>query len=289
MGILSLMVKLVAVFILILSIITNSLGNEENKSKQILILASYNPGLRWTDSIGSEIENQLSIYYPTAAFSFEYMDTKKQAPTETRLAELKESFRIKYKDHHFDVIICSDDDAFSFLLKNRDELFRESPVVFCGVNFFEDKMLAGKKGFTGVVEAFDLPGTLSLMTNLHPKTKQIVVVNDRTTTGKANREVLNQTLDRMRQQCRDSGRGDLWELFDCRIRGPILDGSQVPPYEELVEEFALESPLQAANLLVTAKRMFARVLREVVGAYAVDDSEVDAEIRDLIAILSGGA
>ncbi|HNX09574.1 MAG TPA: hypothetical protein PKL29_05625, partial [Methanothrix sp.] len=122
------------------------------------------------------------------------MDTKKQPPTEMRLDELKESFRARYKDHRFDVIICSDDDAFDFLLKYRDELFGKVPVVFCGVNFFEDDMLKGKSSFTGVVEAFDLSGTISLMLRLHPETSQIVIVNDRTTTGKANQNVMNQTL-----------------------------------------------------------------------------------------------
>ncbi|MDD2836355.1 MAG: hypothetical protein PHY05_09430, partial [Methanothrix sp.] len=112
------------------------------------------------------------------------MDTKRQPPTESRLAELFELYQNKYKNRHFDVIICSDNDAFQFLLNNRDRLFSDSPVVFCGVNFFEDKMLAGQKGFTGVVEAFDLPSVLSLMLKLHPTTEQIVIVNDQTTTGK---------------------------------------------------------------------------------------------------------
>ena len=128
------------------------------------------------------------------------MDTKKQAPTKTRLEELKEIYKVRYSDRHFDVIICSDDDAFQFLLDNRDELFSSTPVVFCGVNFFDDKMLAGKHSFTGVVEAFDLPGTISLMLELHPKTEQIVIVNDRTTTGKANREIMNQTLPEFSQK-----------------------------------------------------------------------------------------
>jgi len=180
--------------LLCITLIALSSALEENTSKQILILASYNPGLRWTDSIGNEIENELFIYYPTAKFSFEYMDTKKQAPTKTRLEELKELYKSRYREHHFDVVVCSDDDALQFLLNNRDELFPDSPVVFCGVNFFEDKMLSGHKSFTGVVEAFDLSSTISLMLELHPNTKQIVVVNDRTTTGKANREIMNQTL-----------------------------------------------------------------------------------------------
>ncbi|MDQ1282867.1 MAG: hypothetical protein QG666_657, partial [Euryarchaeota archaeon] len=138
MGYLSSALRLILGFILISAFIANSIANEENNPKQILILASYNPGLVWTDSIGSEIENQLSMYYPFAAFTFEYMDTKKQPLTSARSAELKESFKIKYKDLHFDVIICSDDDALNFLLSNRDDLFAKTPVVFCGVNFFED-------------------------------------------------------------------------------------------------------------------------------------------------------
>ena len=186
--------------LLFLTLTAQSSALEENTSKQILILASYNPGLQWTDSVGTAIENELSIYYPTAKFSFDYMDTKKQAPTKTRLEELKELYKVRYSDRHFDVIICSDDDAFQFLLDNRDELFSSTPVVFCGVNFFDDKMLAGKHGFTGVVEAFDLPGTISLMLELHPKTEQIVIVNDRTTTGKANREIMNQTLPEFSQK-----------------------------------------------------------------------------------------
>ncbi|MDQ1262933.1 MAG: hypothetical protein QG575_2114, partial [Euryarchaeota archaeon] len=192
------LVKFVIGFLLITFLVAGSLAVEEKTSKKILILASYNPGLRWTDSIGTEIENQLSIYYPTANFTFEYMDTKKQAPTETRLAELLALYQNKYKNRHFDVIICSDDDAFQFLRSSRDELFPGCPVVFCGVNFFEDKMLAGKKDFTGVVEAFDLPGTLSLMQSLHPDTKQIVMVNDKTATGKANLAVVNQTLSNLK-------------------------------------------------------------------------------------------
>ena len=64
------LIKFIIGFLLIAFLVTNSLAAEEKTSKQILILASYNPGLRWTDSIGSEIENQLSIYYPTAEFLF---------------------------------------------------------------------------------------------------------------------------------------------------------------------------------------------------------------------------
>jgi hypothetical protein len=47
--------------------------------------------------------------------------------------------------------------------------------------------------------------------------------------------------------------------------------------------------MQAANVLVTGKRMFESVLREVIGEYTDSDQEIDQEIQDLIGVLSGTA
>ena len=58
------------------------------------------------------------------------------------------------------------------------------------------------------------------------------------------------------------------------------------PYEELVAKFGLRSPSEASNLLITAKRMFARVLREVVRETVADEAEVETEIMELKRILS---
>lgn len=182
--------------LLFITLVASSSALEEEASQKILIFASYNPGSPWTDSVGNEIKDQLSIYYPGAEFSFEYMDTKRQEPTEARLNKLKNLYKNKYKDRHYDVITCLDDDAFQFLLNNRDELFSSTPVVFCGVDFFEDQMLTAGKNFTGVVEAFDIPGTISLMLKLHPDAKQIVIIDDQTATSKASQEAMNQTLSR---------------------------------------------------------------------------------------------
>jgi len=44
----------------------------------------------------------------------------------------------------------------------------------------------------------------------------------------------------------------------------------------------------SSNLLITAKRMFARRLRAVVGEYMGEDGEVEQEIADLRAILGRG-
>ena len=173
---------------------TSSFSKETSHPKQILVLASYNPGMKWEDSIDSAIRLHFAINNPSAVISIEYMDTKRIDPNQTRLDALKSLYIKKYTGRHFDLIIVSNTDAFNFLLKNRDEIFPGTPVVFCGVVNFDDKMLDGKRGFTGVVEAYDVADTLALMLHLHPHTQHIAVVTDQTVTGQANRKVLERTI-----------------------------------------------------------------------------------------------
>ena len=187
----NLLVKMVIGFLLVTFLTTGSFGVEDKSSKQILILASYNLGMKWDDSIISEIKHHFAIYMPTAAINVEFMDTKRIDPNAARLADLKTLYVEKYKDRHFDAMISTDTDAFNFLLNNSEEIFPGTPVVFCGVIDFDDRMLQGKRNFTGVVEVFDIRDTISLMLKLHPHTKLVAIVNDNTTTGRSNRKIMD--------------------------------------------------------------------------------------------------
>ncbi len=100
------------------------------------------------------------------------------------------------------------------------------------------------------------------------------------------REVLNQALERMREECRQSARPDIWGVFEGRILNPILHHAPPRSYRELVAEHQFVSPSQASNVLTTANRMFIRLLRRVIGRYACNDMEIDQEIADLRKILS---
>lgn len=101
--------------------------------------------------------------------------------------------------------------------------------------------------------------------------------------------VLEETIRRMRQQCHREDRQALWGVFEGRVLRPALDAQPPLPYPTLVEQFALTSPTRASNLLVTAKRMFERHLREVIGEYA-DGQELEDEVAALReAINRGGA
>lgn len=98
--------------------------------------------------------------------------------------------------------------------------------------------------------------------------------------------VVEQTEDRMRVECERDGQLPRWGVFKARVLDPMLDGVEPMPYEELISRFGFRSPAEASNVLITAKRMFHRVLRQVVSEYAGEQADVEAEIRDLRIVLA---
>lgn len=100
------------------------------------------------------------------------------------------------------------------------------------------------------------------------------------------RRVLSETYDTMRTECEASGRLHIWNVFERRIITPTLEHTAPPSYEELTRRYGFRSPKEAGNMFVSARRMFERTLRAVVGEYSRDEAEIDAEIADLIDILS---
>jgi RNA polymerase sigma-70 factor (ECF subfamily) len=101
------------------------------------------------------------------------------------------------------------------------------------------------------------------------------------------REVIAEALERVKTECVASGKLAYWNVFDCRVVAPILEGAAPLPYEQVVQRFGFKSPTEASNALVTAKRIFVRALHAVVAEYAKDEGATDEEIQELRAILSG--
>lgn len=183
---------LLLIMILISSVIPSSLA-QSNTKKSVLVLNSYHKDYKWSDNI---IEGITSVFGPNARnidIQVEYMDTHRISDN-NYIYQLFETYKYKFKDKKFDVIIASDDPAFAFLLKYHDQLFPNTPIVFCGVNYFTDSMLADQNLFTGVVEGQDIKSTLDIALKLHPDTKNIYVINDNTMTGKSIGKTLQDTI-----------------------------------------------------------------------------------------------
>lgn len=102
------------------------------------------------------------------------------------------------------------------------------------------------------------------------------------------RFVLAEAVIRFKDDCHKKGRQLLWDIFDVRVMRPILIGAEPVPYDQLSNRFGLPSK-RLENLLVTARRAFGRMLREVVGAYTANDEETEQEVKDLWVITSSAA
>lgn len=149
----------------------------------VLLLHSYHQGYEWTDGINRGILSELDASkYANYEIYVEYMDTKRYKPKDL-FSALVRVYRQKYQEKKFDVIIASDDNALGFIMENRQVLFQDAPVVFCGVNSSKDVKRASLHGFTGVTDNKDIVGTIDLALRLKPDTKNIAVLSDNTTTG----------------------------------------------------------------------------------------------------------
>jgi two-component system sensor histidine kinase/response regulator len=159
-------------------------------SRSVLVLNSYHQGLQWTDNIVAGIRQTFAQATDKRVdLNFEYIDSK-HVWNEAYLEQLAALYRLRYHGRSFDVVIVSDDNALLFLLERGHDLFGDTPVVFCGINNFRDELLQGRTNVTGVVESFDVLATLQAALKLQPQATQILIVNDATVTGQANRAVI---------------------------------------------------------------------------------------------------
>jgi hypothetical protein len=100
------------------------------------------------------------------------------------------------------------------------------------------------------------------------------------------KQVVSEAIRQMEQECARVERDDLWEVFEARMLKPLFDNAVPESYEQLADRLDNASAAQASNLLVTCKRMFCRVVRDVVSEYLCSEGNVEDEIRDLFAALA---
>lgn len=162
--------------------------------KQIQVLHSYHKGLTWTDNEDSGIHSVLQTRATDVEVHTDYLNTKIVSDDE-HYRRFFELLKHKYASIAFKVVIATDDDAYNFYLNYHKALYPGVPLVFCGVNYFKDSQREYREDLvTGVVEAFDIPNTLRTALRLHPHTSRIIVINDRTTTGLANKKIITEEV-----------------------------------------------------------------------------------------------
>lgn len=153
----------------------------------VLVVHSYHVGMPWADGLTTGLGEALA---GRAEMMVVQADIKR-FPDRAREPAIIANIAAKAATSRPRVVVVFDDYAWDLALRQRDALFPGVPVVFGGVNHWDGK---ARSGTTGVVEAIDLAPTINLAFHLHPQARRLVVVNDPTETGKANRAVLDDAM-----------------------------------------------------------------------------------------------
>ncbi|OGK04872.1 MAG: hypothetical protein A2W80_16215 [Candidatus Riflebacteria bacterium GWC2_50_8] len=147
---------------------SHELGRES-----ILVLHSYSPDFVWTRSQQEGIDAVFGPLAATCDVWIEYLDALHN-PELLKGTLILDLLRAKLMNLRPRIILTSDNAALNFARAHRAELFPDAPIVFMGVNGYDDAMFRGEKGITGVAEDTDMPGTLKVLLKLMPETKRIV-------------------------------------------------------------------------------------------------------------------
>ena len=118
---------------------------------RVLFLCSYNPIYFTYEAQSNGLKE--GLYPHGIEYDVIYMDTKNygsQEEIEDFHDFLKE--RLK-KDRGYEAVLIGDDDALLFALKYQDELFKDFPMVFFGINDMENAAIAAQNQWiTGSAE-----------------------------------------------------------------------------------------------------------------------------------------
>lgn len=151
-----------------------------NAPTQILLLHSYNKGLKWSDGISQGAENVFGkdLQYELTT---EYMDTKKIDSLEY-LETLFLLYEKKFSKRDYKAVIAADNYAFEFALKHHKTLFKEAPIVFCGVENFEEQNipLHLQRFVTGVVEYKPIDKNIEMIKKIIPNLHTLYIISDNT-------------------------------------------------------------------------------------------------------------
>lgn len=152
-------------------------ANEPSAPKRVVVLYWYDknyPGhVRWdrgfTSALWSMDDGSIE-YYP------EYLEANR-FPGETQSEILRDYLKHKYADRKIDVVVAQSDVSLNFLIKYKNDLFPDTPVVFYSAIRPGADTLASRPNMTGVVVFGGFRKTVDCALTIHPETEQVFVIS----------------------------------------------------------------------------------------------------------------
>ena len=103
----------------------------------------------------------------------------------------------KYAGQKLDLVLALASRDYRLAGELPDALFPDVPVVFAAVNELDVPQELGKLGVTGIVQRFNLRGTLGLILHLQPDTRRVVVIGGTAESDRATLDRIQETAQAM--------------------------------------------------------------------------------------------
>lgn len=156
---------------------------KETKRKRICLIYSYNSNFPTFSHTSKAVEEFIDTTH--YHIDSEFMDSK-EFVNDIYIEQFHEFFTYKLsKRKPYDLFMVADDFALQYVLKYENDLFKNKPIVFWGINDIELAKKQNQNPYcTGVVEDISIRETLKLARKLNPKLEEVFVISDNTVSGK---------------------------------------------------------------------------------------------------------
>ncbi len=162
-------------------------GLSSDRAARVLVLHSYHAGYPWTDGLAAGLAEGLGGAGRSVEVFAEYMDAKR-FHDEASLARVRDLLTGKYAGIRLDLLIATDNPAFTLATELRNAMFPGLPIVFAGLNGYSEAIRSAHQPVTGVAENEDILGTLEAAMAVFPAAGRAVIITDGDVSGIAHRQ-----------------------------------------------------------------------------------------------------
>jgi len=155
--------------------------------KHILLINSYHQGFKWTDELVLGVQKAFKESSQEYELYIENLDTKRIGISDEWLSVLKGRLD-SYPVDLIDLLIVADDNALNTLIKTEHQLFKDKPIVFCGVSHYLPEKYENITNLTGIVQTTRFDLSYKLAKEFFPDIKNLIIITDNSTTGKGYKE-----------------------------------------------------------------------------------------------------
>jgi hypothetical protein len=145
----------------------------QQNAKNVLIVFSFSNRGVYSGLFDLKSRMQDAVPWPID-FYVEYLEGRR-FDDKAYEEDLTSDFRRRYRGVKLDLVVVENDPALDYVMRHRDELFPEVPIVFYDVDHYRMERQELWPGVTGVTTPVDVRATIDVALHLHPAARTVAV------------------------------------------------------------------------------------------------------------------